>query len=611
MDRVASALPAYEIGGEIARGAWGVVLAGRHRRLGREVAIKQLPPAFAADPEIRARFGREARVLALLDHPHIVPLYDYVEQEGLCLLVMEHLPGGSVAQRSRAAGFTMQTACAVGVTTCLALDYAHRRGVLHRDIKPGNLLYSGDDALKVTDFGVAKMLGGSQTIATRAGDVLGTPAYMAPEQAAGGPLSPSTDVYATGVLVYELLSGHLPHDETGDVYAMLARRIDSSAVPITDVRKDVPYPVAQVVMRALATSVSERFESARAFSVALKAAASAAWGDESDPATTGPADRKSPRVRAARLGRANAAAASADQIGPDDVLPVHEVHAQPSVEPGMSVGDYVTEAILAPWALGSVLRARQARTRRIVAMKLLARPLAEDDAVARRFVLGGMRAARLDVPRVAKVLKAGESSGVPYVVAEFVEGTTLESMLVERGRLGARSAVAVVASVAAALDAANELGYVHGDVCPSNIFVDAERRIHLSDFAITSELALAVTSALGSWPSSAEYVAPELSADGRLDAAADVYALGMVAVRCIAGRSPRRGGALPEPVIAVLKRATAERPRDRYGSARELARELRAALGERPARCRSCREPILSGDRFCGACGAAQMAQRA
>src|SRR5205823_4844361 len=157
-DDVAAALPEYEVGGELGRGGFGLVRAGRHRHLKREVAIKELPPSLASDPKVRARFAAEARVLASLSHPHIVPIYDYVERDGLCLLVMEHLPGGTVWKRFKDHGFGPETACAVAMATCAGLHYAHERGVLHRDVKPENLLYSGEQVIKITDFGIAKVV---------------------------------------------------------------------------------------------------------------------------------------------------------------------------------------------------------------------------------------------------------------------------------------------------------------------------------------------------------------------------------------------------------------------------------------------------------------------
>ncbi len=278
IEQIAAALPGYEIGTELGRGGWGVVLAGRHRLLGKDVAIKQLPPAFAVDPSVRARFVAEARILASLDHPHIVPVFDYVESEGLCLLVMENLPGGTLWSRFIGDGVTPETACAVILAACAGLHIAHQRGILHRDVKPENLMFSGNGAVKVTDFGIAKVMGGNETMATRAGEVIGTPAYMAPEQAQAGEVGPATDVYAIGTVLYELLSGHLPFAEDGDALSVLYRHVNEEPTPLGQVAPAVPAEIAAVVMRTLAKRPADRYPSAEAMGVALADAATAAWG---------------------------------------------------------------------------------------------------------------------------------------------------------------------------------------------------------------------------------------------------------------------------------------------------------------------------------------------
>ena len=138
----------------------------------------------------RARFVTEARLLAALDHPHVVPVFDFVEKDGLCLLVMELLPGGTVWSRFGGNGFTPPAACATVLAASAGLQAAHEKNVLHRDVKPENLMFSSEGVLKVTDFGIAKVVGGDSTLATRAGEVLGTPAYIAPEQARGARFLP-------------------------------------------------------------------------------------------------------------------------------------------------------------------------------------------------------------------------------------------------------------------------------------------------------------------------------------------------------------------------------------------------------------------------------------
>ncbi len=275
-----SALPGYEVLGQLGRGGMGEVLSARHIRLDRQVAIKRLPVAFARDEAVRERFGAEARLLASLNHPHIVPVYDYVEQDGLCLLVMEALPKGTVWDRFTGEGLTLRTSCAVVVTTCTALSYAHEHQVLHRDIKPENLMFDAENALKVTDFGIAQVLGGDETLATVEGAIIGTPAYMAPEQAAGQPVGPVADVYAVATMLYELASARLPFDESGGASGILEARISRDPIPLLDVAPQVPPGLAEVVMAGLARDPADRPESAEAFGLAVGRAAADAWGPD-------------------------------------------------------------------------------------------------------------------------------------------------------------------------------------------------------------------------------------------------------------------------------------------------------------------------------------------
>ncbi|MEC3915398.1 serine/threonine-protein kinase [Nocardia sp. CDC160] len=276
--RVRAALPGYEIGGQIGRGGCGVVLAGVHRGLGRRVAIKQIPPQFADDMQVRRRFVAEARVMAALDHPHVVPVYDYVEHDDMCLLVLEYLPGGTVENRFITAGFEATAALAVALSCAAGLDAAHRGGILHRDVKPSNLLFAANGALKLTDFGIAKIVGGEDTLVTRAGEIIGTPSYIAPEQVRGQQLSPATDVYALATMLYQLLSGVLPFPPGADALALLFAHAYGEPVPLTEVAPFVPQPIADAVMRGLAPDPADRYDTAETFGIALAEPAAHLWG---------------------------------------------------------------------------------------------------------------------------------------------------------------------------------------------------------------------------------------------------------------------------------------------------------------------------------------------
>ena len=276
--RVSTALPAYSVGDVVGRGAHGVVLEGLHNRLGRRVAIKQLASEFAVDHSVASRFLTEARLLATLDHPHVVRVYDFVEQDGLCLLVMEFLSGGSVADLSRSGRVAPDVACALMLAVCAGLQHAHDRDVLHRDVKPDNLLFSDSSVLKITDFGIAKMIGTAGSSLTMDGSVIGTPAYIAPEQALGLPLGPSADVYGAGTVFYELLSGRLPFPEEMNPATAIYRRVHERALPLSVALPGLPVVLAQVTDRALSPSPGDRYQSAEEFRRAVIAAAIQLWG---------------------------------------------------------------------------------------------------------------------------------------------------------------------------------------------------------------------------------------------------------------------------------------------------------------------------------------------
>ncbi|WP_322753039.1 serine/threonine-protein kinase [Frankia sp. Cas3] len=248
--RVAAALPDYTLGAERARGAFGQVLTGRHRNLNRNDAIKVLAAKHDQDA---TGFATEARLLAALNHPHIVQVHNYAATDDLHLIVMELLAGGTLTHRQ--AGMSPEAACAVGLAVAAALSFAHDKDVLHCDIKPDNILFDTAGLLKVTDFGIARLFTGNRPTL-----MAGTPTYMAPEQVAGGQLSPATDLYALGSVLCQLLTGASPPAR---------RHIDS-----------LPPALAEVIQQALDRDPAHRPQSARTFALALAGAAATAYGPD-------------------------------------------------------------------------------------------------------------------------------------------------------------------------------------------------------------------------------------------------------------------------------------------------------------------------------------------
>jgi outer membrane protein assembly factor BamB len=285
LEDVVRLLPDYELGAELGRGNFGVVWRARHRQLERDAAVKQLAAPTVGDDTVEARFRREARLLASLDHPHVVRVYDYREDAAVRLLVMELLTGGTLADR-HAAGMTLSAAVASVMAAASGLHYVHEHGVLHRDVKPENLMFDGAGTLKVTDFGIARSDGVQATAVglTRAGEFFGTPAYIAPEQAApsfgGGwpPVGPAADQYALAAVLYELLSGRFTHDPTDGWIRLCTLRMNDEATPLRTWVPELAAPVEAVVMRALRRDPADRYPSVEAFGVALGRAMTAAYG---------------------------------------------------------------------------------------------------------------------------------------------------------------------------------------------------------------------------------------------------------------------------------------------------------------------------------------------
>jgi protein kinase-like protein/Kelch motif protein len=351
MQDVAAALPAYEIGGELGRGSTGLVLAARHRQLGRDVAVKILPPDMAHNTEVRRRFVAEAKLLASFSHVHIVPVYDFVEQDGLCVLVLERLDGGTLHDYGRA-GVDGRGACAAILALCSALQYAHGRGVLHRDVKPSNVLIAEDGLVKVTDFGIAKVLGGRETLATRTGFVLGTPAYMAPEQAGedGAEPGPATDVYGAATVLYELLAGTLPYPPESNPLQMLYNHVHLDPEPLSQAAPDVPRGLADVVMRALERDPIARYRSADEFGVAIANAAVDAWGSAWLAEAPFRFAASGPILTAAHSQRASAGTlldlpAGELPLATGDVVPVGELRDEPAPKRGRRIAIALAVAV--------------------------------------------------------------------------------------------------------------------------------------------------------------------------------------------------------------------------------------------------------------------------
>jgi serine/threonine protein kinase len=259
----------YQVEDVLGGGGMALVYRARDEELDRPVAIKLLADNLAADEAFRKRFLREARLAAQLAHPNVVQVYDSGEADGRPYIVMEYVEGETLADLlSRRGRLPPAEAVELALQVCSGLEHAHRAGLVHRDIKPQNLLIRGDGTVKIVDFGIARSARGTRL--TETGSVLGTAAYLAPEQAAGEEVTPAADVYALGVVLYELLAGRTPHTAES-LTQFLVSGHEQSIPELRQLAPEVPAALEDVVMRCLARMPEYRPPSAGALAASLSA----------------------------------------------------------------------------------------------------------------------------------------------------------------------------------------------------------------------------------------------------------------------------------------------------------------------------------------------------
>src|SRR5271165_4686927 len=260
----------YEILTPLGVGGMGEVYRATDTKLGRDIALKVLPAEMAHDPERLARFRREAKALAQLDHPNIVTIHSVEEADGVHFLTMQLVEGLPLDRLIPASGLPVEQIVEIASALADALAAAHEKGIVHRDLKPANVMVSKEGRVKVLDFGLAKDVGASDPAdatltsdhRTQVGMVMGTPAYMSPEQTSGRPLDHRTDIFSMGVLLYEMATGRRPFEGTSSAELISAILRDNPPA-VTDARPDLPSDLTRIVRRCLEKDPRHRLQTAR------------------------------------------------------------------------------------------------------------------------------------------------------------------------------------------------------------------------------------------------------------------------------------------------------------------------------------------------------------
>ena len=274
----------YEIKSELGRGGMATVYRAYDPSFDREVAIKVLPREMMHDPQFRSRFEREIKMVAGLEHPSIVPVYDVGDEDGQPYFVMRYMTGGSLSGWIEKERFSVQDAARIVEKVAQGLTYAHKKGIIHRDLKPDNILFDNNGDPFISDFGIAKLSESSGSLT--GGGIIGTPAYMSPEQAQGSELDSRSDVYGLGVIVYHMLSGHQPYNADTPM-GVVVKHITEPVPEILKTLPSLPPDVDNLIKSALAKDKTKRYASAVELAKALNLIAFGNEGNITGSTTSG------------------------------------------------------------------------------------------------------------------------------------------------------------------------------------------------------------------------------------------------------------------------------------------------------------------------------------
>lgn len=264
-------LGSYRIINQVGQGGMAAVYKAYQPSMDRNVAIKVLPRQLAESPEFAARFQQEARIIARLEHPHILPVFDYGESDGVTYFVMRYLDAGSLKTKMEAGPLPLNEIDRLFTQLAEALHHAHGHGIVHRDLKPANALIDEQGNLFLTDFGIAKLLESASPRLTQTDAIMGTPAYISPEQAKAETVNQRSDIYSLGIILYEMVTGRVPFVADTPL-AVILKHISDPLPPPSVVKSDIPEPIEKVILKALAKEPDDRYATAAEFLSAWKRA---------------------------------------------------------------------------------------------------------------------------------------------------------------------------------------------------------------------------------------------------------------------------------------------------------------------------------------------------
>ncbi|RME51721.1 MAG: serine/threonine protein kinase, partial [Caldilineae bacterium] len=488
----------------IGRGGMATVYRGQDVKLNRPVAVKIFDARFRDNAAYARRFIREAQAVSGWRHENIIQIYYAGEEEGLPYFVMEYIDGEDLgkrmAQHSQAKTLAPHSeVLKIGRSVADALDYAHRHNVIHRDVKPANILISTEGRVVLTDFGLALV-----TTEGSLGEVFGTPHYIAPEQArSSADAVPQSDLYSLGVILYHLLTGAVPFDDPSPT-AVALQHITQPPPPPREINPDLPPAVETVLLKALSKAPADRYQTGAALMEALEAALQSG----APPQTT--------------------------------TLTAADIAARRDDLSGIQLEEYLLEELLGKGGMAAVYRGVDTRLNRRVAIKVIDAPYRADTEHIRRFRQEAQAIAQLEHPHIVRLYRYGEVHSILYMAMQYIDGENLLQRLerheARRESLPFDDILRFTRHICQALDYAHRRGVIHRDVKPSNIMLGQNGEAYLTDFGLALLTNLGTR---GEILGSPHYLSPEqaISSAG-VTPQSDLYSLGVILYRAFTGRLP-------------------------------------------------------------------------
>jgi len=594
----------YEILQKLGQGGMGAVYKARHRLLEKDVALKVIAAHMAQDQRFRARFLREAKVAMEFVHRHAVQIRHFaITREGICYMTMDFSPGESLQSiLKREGALPARRAAKIMRQILEAVAEAHRKKIIHRDLKPDNVIVEkegDDDWVKVLDFGLAKVSttadGAAQELTLSEGNdkIVGTPAYMSPEQACGEDADHRSDLYSCGIILYQLLAGQVPF-QAPTASAVMRKQVSVPPPPLAKVKPglELPEGLEALVQKALAKEPAERFQSADQFAFALEGFA----GERPRPGST--------------LASSGGAATLVDSMGQSTMT--QEISGSLT---GMTIDRYKIIAPLGEGGMGTVYKAEHILTHRTCAFKVIKADLTANPEAITRFRREAQISSKFKHPSAVEVYDFGRLSDAMFFLAlEYVRGKPMTERL-EKGPIPVRDAVEISTQALAALGAAHRAGIVHRDLKPDNIMLGEvgawKNQVKILDFGIAKMQdaqgdAAHLKTTMGVFFGTPKYASPEQCSGHSVDGRSDVYTFGAILYEMLAGKPPfesdtpqgylgQHMAVMPQrikvfnpsvdiapAVDAVVLKALAKAPADRYQTADEFIAALQQAARYAP-----------------------------